>query len=261
MIRVCLCLLIFISPAAFCQPEFKKLFSINSEADMITSDMLGNIYIIKGSDITRYDEEGTICCSYSNKNYGSISSVDTRDPLRILLFYKPFGVIAMLDNKLALQSTIELRNLQIADPSLICSSEIQGIWVYDRSSARLYKFNSQLQPVSLSNDLRQDVMHAINPVSMAESDNWLIMLDEQTLLVFDKLGNYYKPVTLENNNNGQLLHDEWVYCNDDKILRINLRSGKQTEFNLPFKRNEDQVVVMPQRLLHYSGKALDVYSY
>ncbi len=243
------------------QNEIKKVAEINTDAEMVDGDILGNIYIIKGTDVAKYDENGVLCCTFSDKNYGEITSIDTRDPLRILFFYKPFGIVRFLDNKLAEQSTIDLRSLELTDPRLVCTSETQGFWVYDNATSKLYKYNSMLQQISLSNDLRQEVMHGINPVKMEESDYWLVILDQNALLVFDKMGTYFKEVPVENSAGGQLIHDDWVYLAGDKIIRINLRNGKRTEITPPFAASQSQILVTPVRLLRLNETRLEIYSY
>ena len=197
-------ILFFLSFSGQSQSVFSKAFTIQTTADLLTSDALGNIYIINGSEIVKYNEKGQICCTFSNRNFGAITSIDARDPLRILLFYKPFSMVILLDNNLTEQTSINLNSLEIYDPLLVCNSETQGIWVYDNATARLYKFDSKLQAVGLSNDLQQDVMKHILPIMMTESDYWLVILEKENLLVFDKMGNYFKSIHLGNHNGGQL---------------------------------------------------------
>ncbi len=252
--------LIIISSFSKAQDSIVKLFSLPMEADFISTDILGNIYIIKGSELIKLNNKGQLCCSFSNRNYGAITSIDTRDPLRLLLFYKPFGIILYLDNKLAEQSKTELNDLNIYDPLLVCSSEIQGLWVYDNATSRLYRFNSQLQSINSSNDLRHDVSQNINPDLMSESDYWLVMRDKENLMVFDKMGNYYKSIRLNNALGGQLIHDDWLYCSNEKLFRLNLRSGVTTEVTLPFSTLNASIVLAPQRLIRFFDKMLEVYS-
>ena len=243
------------------QTPVKLLFSIEKEADLVNADILGNIYIVKGSELIKYNDKGNISCTFSSRNYGSITSIDTRDPMRIILFYKPFGIVLMLDNNLSEQIKIDLRNLDIQDPRLVCSSEIQGIWVYDNATTRLYKFNDLLQAVGLSNDLRQDVMKNINPVLMMESDYWLVIQDVARILVFDKMGNYFKSIELNKAEKGQLIHDDWYYSSIGKLMRLNLRNGNLTEIVLPFPTQNSGFVFTPQRLLRSREKLIEVYSF
>jgi hypothetical protein len=250
---------IFLYNFSFAQSPAASV-NLNFEPSFVTGDILGNIYIIHGSELLKYNDKVELCCTFSDKTYGEISSVDTRDPLRILLFYKPFGVIRLLDNKLAEQSVIELRKLEITDPSLVCTSETQGIWVYDNATSRLYKFDASLQPVGLTNDLRQDINRTITPSFMAESDYWLVMLDKNSLLIFDKMGSYFKPLPLPETLTGQLLHDEWLCIADGKLLRFNIRTGNSSEAVLPFKKSEGTLYVLPGKIVRVFDKKMEIYT-
>ena len=95
---------------------------------------------------------------------------------------------------------------------------------------------------------------------MSESDYWLVMRDQPGLLVFDKMGNFFKSIKLDAKG-GQLIHDDWLYCNDDKLMRLNLRNGENTEVELPFPVINSSIVLAPQRLIRLFDKTLEVYSY
>jgi hypothetical protein len=231
------------------------------DGEKILGDVLGNIYIVRGTEIHKYDEKGNLCCTFSDKTNGDITSVDVRDPLRVLIFYKAFGIAKILDNKLAEQAEIDLRKLQLADPWMVCTSESQGLWAFDQATSRLYKFDGALQPVGLSNDLRQDINRSVNPVRMAETDYWLVMIDAQSLLVFDKMGNYFKPVPVGEGVEGLLLHDEWIYASEGKIMRLNIRSGKINESALPVVQAKDKISIIPGKIIYQDGRTLKVYVY
>jgi hypothetical protein len=252
-------ILLFFSINVFAQEKMTTIV-LSSDPGFVTGDVLGNIYIVKGSEVIKYNASGTFCCSFSDRTYGEITSIDVRDPLRILIFYKPFAIIRLLDNNLAEQSLIDLRKLDLADPLLVCTSEIQGTWVYDNATSRLYKFDSAWRPVSLSNDLRQDIMRSIYPVHIAESDYWLIMLDKSSLLVFDKMGSYFKPIMIDPDNKGLLSHDEWISISGNMIVRLNIRNGKMSETALPFVNNAGTVYVLPRKIARITDKKLEIYS-
>ena len=129
----------------------------------------------------------------------------------------------MLDNKLAEQSTIDLRTLELQDPMLVCSADAQGFWVYDNSTSRLTKYNAQLQAVSISNDLNKTVNEKITSTMLMESDNWLVMHNGKDVLVFDKLGNFFKPVVIpEGITQIQMMRDNLVLFSAGKMSSIEL---------------------------------------
>jgi len=226
--------LFMLSFSIHAQPTFTELFEVTANADYFTVDGLGNIFLASGTEITKLNDKGEVIVTFSKKDFGAITSIDVRDPLRILMFYKPFAQLRMLDNKLAEQSTIDLRSLELQDPLLVCSADAQGFWVYDNTTSRLTKYNAQLQAVSISNDLNKTVNEKINATLLFESDNWLVMNNGKNALVFDKLGNFFKPVSIpEGVTQLQMMRDNLVLFSAGKMTSIDLRKGNTSEMNLP----------------------------
>ena len=219
----------------YAQQNFTLLFETTVEGNFFSVDALANIYLVNGSAITKLDDKGDVNATFNKKDFGNITSIDTRDPMRILVFYKSFATMRILDNKLVEQSTLDLRTLELNDPILICSADVQGFWVYDNISSRLIKYNAQLQAVSISNDLNKTVNEKINATQLVESDNWLVMNNGKDALVFDKLGNFFKPVIIPAATTGlQMMRDNLIMFSSDKITSIDLRKGNTTEMEMPF---------------------------
>lgn len=75
--------------------------TIKTEAEKLVTDNLGNAYLIDGATINKVDSIGVLQKSFSNKNFGAITSADATNALRIILFYKDFNRIITLDNTLS----------------------------------------------------------------------------------------------------------------------------------------------------------------
>lgn len=216
------------------QTTFTPAFEVNADADLFSVDALGNIYLVNGAEIIKLNDKGEMYSKFSKKDFGNITSIDPRDPLRILVFYKSFATIRVLDNKLVEQSIIDLHILELQDPALICSADVQGFWVYDNSTSRLTKYNAQLQAISISNDLNKTVNEKINSNMLMESDNWLVMNNKSDVLVFDKLGNFFKPVAIpEGVIQIQMMRDNLVMFTANKMTSIDLKKGNTNDMDLP----------------------------
>ncbi|MDD1475334.1 hypothetical protein MEO41_29325, partial [Dolichospermum sp. ST_sed4] len=78
----------------------------------------------------------------SDKSIGNIGFVDASDPLKILLFYRDFGQIRFLDNSLSPQgNTILLDNIGFGSSTMVCSSDQNGIWLYEPVSFKLTRLD------------------------------------------------------------------------------------------------------------------------
>ena len=78
------------------------------------------------------------------------------------------------------------------------------------------------------------------------------------MLVFDKMGNYFKSFPLDVSKGGQLIHDEWIYSNEQKVKRLNIRNGTTTEVILPFPPMNSNIMLSPQLLIRLYDKTLEV---
>ena len=70
----------------YTQPEFILEKEYDIKADFISTDQLGNFYIIKNSELIKINADNNQTLRYSNNLFGKISSVDPSDPFRILIF-------------------------------------------------------------------------------------------------------------------------------------------------------------------------------
>ena len=60
-------------------------------ADALEIDRLGNIYLVKGNVVAKYDAEMNFLCAYDNYPAGSMSSLDVSNPFKVIVFYSEFN--------------------------------------------------------------------------------------------------------------------------------------------------------------------------
>ncbi len=156
-----------------------------------TLDRLGNCYAVKnGNEIVKLDANGIQQNSNSRRDLGTPDLIDATDPLRILVFYKDFGYISILDNRLSKQNDINLRMMNIATPTLIAGANDGGLWVFDMESVQLIKIDINLNQSKINVDIRQLLNKSIKPLRMEVSTNFLCLADEHDSYIFDQFGTY-----------------------------------------------------------------------
>ncbi len=158
-------------------------------------DMFGNCYAIRENEILKIDENGKIVSTFSKNDIGEPVSVDASNPLRVLVFYKDFAVIRILDNQMSEQSSVDLRQSGFGNVTLAWASNDEGIWVFDQSNANLVKLDTRLKNNQTAMDLRQLLEKEINPTEVESTKNWMLLRDGKNLFVFDQFGTYTKTMT------------------------------------------------------------------
>lgn len=132
----------------------EKLNSIKVNADQYFGfDVLENYYYGKNNVLIKKNLNQT--WEYQNNSLGKISSVDCKNPLRILVFYEEFNTLVFLDNQL---NEIQKIAFNLLENPLFVSQvgmALQNqIWTFDASLQQLFLYNyvnntrvEQCQPI------------------------------------------------------------------------------------------------------------------
>lgn len=174
---------------------------LNEEVRDFTTDNLGNIYLLTPTNqIKKVNEKGDSIAVYNDvKRYGKIYSIDATNPLKILVYYKDFSTIIILDRLLNVRATLDLRTQNILQARAITSSYDNNIWVFDELDSKLKKVDDNGNVLLESTDFRQVFDSVPTPNSIYDRDGQLYLYDPRKgLLVFDYYG--------AKKNNFQLLH-------------------------------------------------------
>jgi hypothetical protein len=153
-----------------------------------TADNLGNIYLLGSSNqIKKINERGDSLAVYNDvRRYGKVSFIDASNPLKILVFYKDYSTIVVLDRMLNVRNTIRLRQQNIMQVRALTSSYDNNIWLFDEVDSKLKKIDDNGRVLLESVDFRQAFKDAPVPESMFDKDGQLYLYDSKKgLFVFD----------------------------------------------------------------------------
>lgn len=172
------------------------------------SDNLGNLYTTDAYGQLKklnnnFDSVGVF---NDVRNYGTLYSIDATNPLKLLLFYKDFGTIVVLDRFLNIRTTIDLRRQGIMQCGAIAQSYDNNIWLYDEMDSRIKKIDEGGQLLLESPDFRISFDDPPHPVSLIDNNRTLYAYDSlKGLLVLDYFGAYKNLVAYKNWRNVQAL--------------------------------------------------------
>ena len=205
------------------------------KGNFIRSDELGNIFVVKGNQLTKYNSKGEQLHTYSNMLNGDISFIDTQDPFKILVYFQPFGRIEYLDQSLSLISTrIELNKYYTGMPSLVCASYQGAFWVYDPLLFELVRVNQSLEVSEKSGNLQQVTGYNLDPNYMLERDNFLYVNDPSIgILIFDKYGSYYKTIPVLGLSSFQIFNNRLIYVIRDVVNIYDVKLNEISSTSLP----------------------------
>lgn len=163
-------------------------------------DALGNMYVIHGGEIKKYNPQGVFQKTFSNKRYGRIDDIDISNPLKILVYYKDFQQVLFLDNQLSpAADVISLEKAGYEQTSLVCSSLNNSFWLYDKQNNELVRFSQDLRALVKTGNLKRILDLDLQPGYMREYGNYLYLnCPREGILVFDIYGTFYKTIPIKN---------------------------------------------------------------
>lgn len=118
-----------------------------------------NNYYIKNNILTKNSQTKTY--QYNNLGLGKITKVDIQNPLQIVIFYKNFNTVVLLDNQLNEIKKIDfnLKATPITLEAVALSSQNQ-IWIYDSISSKIGLYNVNNDTLKwISTMLENQILH------------------------------------------------------------------------------------------------------
>jgi hypothetical protein len=254
-------LLIFVL-SSFSSDQYNLIKSIPFSGAVLTTDNLGNAYVIVANQLLEFDPMGKPKANYSENNHGILRSVDASNPLKLLLFYPDFAQINILNNKLSLQSTVDLRPIGILLPTLICNSNNDGYWVFDQQDFQLKKIDLNLQVKIESGNITQSTGYNVQPNFLLEKDYFVYLNNPETgILVFDMYGTYFKTIPFKNIQSFQIIGDELLYVENNKLISFNLKKLEEKEILLPLSDSLLNARIEQKELFLLTTASLNFYSF
>lgn len=209
--------------------------TISGQFSLMATDHLGKLYLTQRHELLMYSKDGSLMYRFSDLSRGEITQLDTRNPLKLLVFYPGYSQIAFLDNTLSqTRENVQLSKLGLELAQLSCSSYDNGFWVYDPVSFRLVRYDQGLNMTNEIFNINQLVGGNIDPVQMLEFDSWLYMNDpKQGIFVFDSFGTYSKMIPILGADHIHVRENGIFLQIGNRLLKYDMLNFDQTEIELP----------------------------
>ena len=157
---------------------FKK---IKGDIAAFAADNFDNLYLLNSYDqLKKIDANGDSVAVFNNvRKYGKLAQIDVTNPLRVLLYYKDFSTVVILDRLLSVRSTIDLRKQDVFQVQAVCLSYDNKIWVYDEFEHKLKKIDEDGKLLFATTDFRQLFDEAFSFTSISDHDGFLYLYDKR----------------------------------------------------------------------------------
>jgi len=230
----------------------------------VAMDNLDNLYIVSTTgQIKKLNAAGDSVGVYNQtKNYGKLYTIDVSNPLKILLFYKDFSSIVILDRFLANQSAIDLKRYSILNPSAIGNSYDNNVWIYDDYDNKLKKIDEQGNKLLETADFRTVFNQQISPHKIF-SNNGLVYLADSIngVFVFDNYGSFKKNIPVKNWQTIAIANNSIISTNNETLSVFNSSTQMQIQRKIPFFKPYVHSFITPSKLVSFSNNSVQIYQY
>ncbi len=224
--------------------------------EFVGADELGNLFYMENQVF--YRKSGQRIFSFSNVDLGAITEVDTGNPFKILLFYRDFNSVILLDNNLnELSERLDFTGeTQFNNVLFAGNSSQNNIWLYaDDNKLHLYNYETlseELQTQAMT--FYQDDFRAL---SLASSFKRVWIQSETETLEFNEYGNYVR--TYPTSGAEQILpFQKGILMLKEGAFEYFFEDERRTVL-LDYKGTLKKVSVSGSSLFIYDGKKVSQY--
>lgn len=237
-----LLLSLLFSASAMSQSDtaFTLIKTINGDIVDFTIDNIDNIYILNSrNQVKKLNANGDSVAIYNDvKKFGQATLIDVSNPLKLLLYYKDFATVVMLDRFLNAVNVIDLRKQNIFQVKAIGQSYDNKIWIYDELEGKLKKIDEDGRLLQETPDFRLLLGQAPSPIKIFDENKYVYLYDSlKGVYVFDYFG------ALKNN----IMIDHWQNFKVAGKYIFGSRAGTLYRYEISSLRLDDWL--MPEQIV------------
>jgi hypothetical protein len=201
-----------------------------------TVDNLDNIYILNSrNQIRKYNAKGDSVAIFNDvKKFGKATLVDVSNPLKVVLYYRDFATVVMLDRFLNVVNTIDLRKQNIFQAKAIAQSYDNKIWVFDELENKLKKIDEEGKLLQETPDFRLLLNYAIMPSRIFDENKYVYIYDSvKGVNVFDYYGALKNNIVITGWQNFKVAGKYIFGSKADTLYRYDITAFMYDEWIMP----------------------------
>lgn len=244
--------------------RFTEIKNIKGSFLFTEVDALDNLYVItRDFQLKKYNAAGDSMTVWNDvRTYGNPTMLDVSNPLRILIYYKPFATVVILDRFLAFRHAINLRKEGIFKVNAVANSYDNNIWLFDEQDMKMKKINDDGKLIFETADWRMLFESAPSPFRIIDHENSVYIFDKESgWYIFDYYGSLKKRIPgVEWGLTGK--SKDFVYGFSDKIMHTaELPALRLKDYALPENiKGSHEIRVMNSRAYILRDDGIHIFS-
>lgn len=228
-------------------------------------DALGNIFILyQNGQLKKLNPNGDSLAVFNDvRRYGRLFSIDVTNPLKILLYYKDFSTIVILDRLLNSRATIDLRKLNLYQVKAIGQAYDNNIWIFDEFESKLKRISDEGKLLDQSTDFRLIFDSVPSPQYIIDQDKQLYLYDSlKGVFIFDYYGAFKSRVPFTGWTDFSVINK--ILFGRDKTYLFKYEPGTFDLQRYPMPAsmmNSRKILVSPGKMYLLRDNKLEVYKF
>ncbi len=229
---------LFLGMVSFGQADtmFRLSRVIRGDIIAFTVDNLDNIYVLNSrNQLKKLSPAGDSIAVYNDvKKYGQVTLLDVSNPLKVLLYYRDFATVVMLDKFLNVRNSIDLRKQNILQARAVGQSYDNQVWIYDEVDNKLKKIDENGTLLQETPDFRLLLGKAVSPVKIFDEDKYVYLYDSlKGVYVFDYFGALKNNIMIDHWQNFKVAGKYIFGSRSDTLFRYNISTFRLDEWKMP----------------------------
>jgi hypothetical protein len=244
--------------------SFTFIKTIKGDIVSFTVDNLDNIYILNSrNQLKKFSPNGDSLAIFNDvKKFGQATLIDVSNPLKVLLYYKDFATIVVLDRFLNIRNSIDLRKQNILQAKAIGQSYDNKIWIYDEMENKLKKIDEDGKLLQETTDFRLLLGQAAAPVKIFDENKYVYLYDSlRGVYVFDYFGALKNNIMITHWQNFKVAGKYIFGSRSDSLFRYEISSFMLDEWKMPDAiHNSRAFNFSSSRLYALKNDGIEIYS-
>ena len=244
---------------------FMPVKVITGEIIDFTVDNLGYYYILyQNGQLKKLTPAGDSVAVFNNvRRYGQLHQIDVTNPLKILLYYRDFGTVLILDRLLGTRATIDLRRQALFQVKAVGLSYDNNIWVFDEQESKLKRIGDDGKVLYQSTDFRILFDSMPTPQSIIDNNKQLYLYDStKGVYIFDYYGSFRNRLPFTGWSDFTVINKILFGRQGDILYRYEPGTLDLRKMQIPAAiRGSKKIVISPASLYSLDKDGIRVFSY
>lgn len=215
---------------------FRVVRTLKGDILDFTVDNLDNVYVLNSrNQVKKYNANGDSVAIYNDiRKYGRATLIDVSNPLKVLLYYRDFATVVMLDRFLNVVNIVDLRKQNIFQAKAIAQSYDNKIWVFDEVESKLKKIDEDGKLLQETPDFRLFMDKTIVPVEVADENKYVYLYDSTAgVYVFDYFGTLNNVIMIHHWQNLKITGNYIFGSRSDTLFRYEINTFLYDDWKIP----------------------------